>query len=102
MTLRRRVFEGRSTDELDNVIQVALCESVGRIQPPAYVWREIRQKVQCRKQRRKRVVAERYARDDGFYQPIAIFSVWGGRVPLSLACIIEQQVPMLLGVGWAT
>ena len=90
--------DGHFADELDDLIQGALCESVGLVQPPACVWGEIRRKVQCR----NRKGTGWYARGDSFYRPIGAFSVWESHVSLSLAYIIEQQTPILRVVGWAT
>jgi len=98
MTLRRGITERHSADELGNLIRWTLRDSVGRVQPPAYVWVNIRQKL-----RRRAVSRTRWrARSGGFYWPAGTFDVWEGRVPLSLICIIEQQMPMLRGIGWAT
>jgi hypothetical protein len=90
--------DGHFADELDDLIQGALCESVGLVQPPACVWGEIRRKVQCR----NRKGTGWYAGGDSFYRPTGAFSVWEGHVSLSLAYIIEQQMPILRVVGWAT
>ncbi len=108
-------------DELDRLIRWVLCESAGRAQPPAYVWERIERKVQRRMagkamqrmlvsvweevkrnvRRRMACRAEWYAGRGGLYQPMT-FSVWESRIPLSLVCVIEQSMPVLLGVGWAT
>jgi hypothetical protein len=85
--------EDHFADELDDLIQGALCESVGLVQPPG----EIRRKVQCR----NRKGTGWYAGGDSFYRPIGTFGVWEGHVSLSLAYIIEQQTPILRVVGWA-
>jgi len=121
MTLRRNMFDGRCTDALDDLCRWALCDSVGQVQPPAYVWEKIEQQVQRRMVSRPRWWAlarmweefkrnvrrhmggltGQYAGYETFYQPV-IFGVWEGSLPLSLVYIIEQPMPMLRGVGWAT
>ena len=97
MTSHKGVFEEHSADELDRLIQWTLRDSLGRIQPPpAYVWREIKRKVQ----RRMTSGAKRHAPRDSFYQPVEILGVWGSRVSPSLVCIVEQQMS-ILRFGWA-
>ena len=96
MTSHKGMFEERSADELDRLIQWTLHDSLGRIQPPAYVWREIKRKVQ----RRMTSGARRHALSGSFYQPIEILGVWGSRVSPSLVCIAEQQMS-ILRFGWA-
>ena len=97
---RDTLREEHSIDELDSLIRCALRESsrFAQAQPPAYVWTEI-------KRRAKQYMAgraRRPARLDVFYQPTNLSSVWESSISFSLACIIEQQMPMLRGIGWAT
>jgi len=119
MTLRRNMFDGRCADALDDLFRWALCDSVGQVQPPAYVWERIEQKVRRqgfsktrwwalakaweeakRKVRRQTGLSGRYAGCNSLYQPV-VFGVWEGSMPLSLVYIIEQSMPMLRGAGWA-
>jgi hypothetical protein len=94
----------RSADKLDDLIRLALCDRVGQAQPPAYVWREVADRCDrtWRAKHRTTGKARRYARPDRLSQPTHVFSLWEGHVPLSLAWIIEQQMPLLRGIGWAT
>jgi hypothetical protein len=123
MTSRKNVSEGRSTDELDDLLRWALCDSLGRAQPPAYVWESLEQKVRRRMaggarryvlvgvsvweevkrnvQRRVTGKAGWYAGRGELYQPV-MPSAGQGRVPFWLAYIIEQPVSLLPGIGWAT
>ena len=96
MTSHKDVFEERSADELDRLIQWTLRDSLGRIQPPAYVWREIKRKVQ----HRMTSGANRHALSSSLYQPAGVFGAWEGRVSPALVCIVEQQMS-LLRLGWA-
>lgn len=96
MTSHKGVFEERSADELDRLIQWTLHDSLGRIQPPTYVWREIKRKVQ----RRMASGAKRHTLSGSIYQPTGIFGAWEGRVSPSLVCIVEQQMS-ILRFGWA-
>ena len=120
MTLRRNLSEGRFTDALDGLIWCTLHDGVGQAQPPAHVWERIEQNAQRRvtgavtrqalsgvwaetKQVLCRRVRRRSAGCEGrvsLVQPM-MFSAWEGRIPLSLVCIIEQQMPMLR-LGWIT
>jgi hypothetical protein len=120
MTSRRNVSEGRFTDALDDLIRWTLHDSVGQVRPPACVWERIERKAQRRvtaragwhalagvwakveQNLRCRMTSQArgYAGRDRLVQPM-IFSVWEGRVPLSLVCIIEQQMP-IPRLGWVT
>jgi len=102
MTSHRDMLpEEQSTDKLGSLIRCVLCESVcesdsiAQVQPPAYVWEEIKRRAKPRTTGR----ARRHARREVFYQSTDLFSVWEGYISFSLACIIEQQMPMLRGVG---
>jgi hypothetical protein len=122
MTSRKNVSQGRSTDELGDLLRWALCDSLGRAQPPASVWESLEQKVRRRMaggarryvlvgvsvweevkrnvQRRMAGKAGWYAGRDGLYQPM-MSSACGG-IPFWLAYIIEQPMSILPGIGWAT
>ena len=120
MTLRRNVSEGRFADVLDGLIWCTLHDSVAQAQPPDHVWERIEQKVQrrvigtvgqrvlsCVCGEAKQVLWRQVQRQSRAYEgrmgqvrPM-IFSAWEGRVPLSLVCIIEQQMP-ILRLGWIT
>jgi len=121
MISRRNVPKGYCTDELGDLIWKALYSSADHVQPPAYMWERIEQEVQ----RRTVARAWRYTLAglweafkwniqhwmigqagwnrgcDGLCQPM-IFSGWKDRIPLSLVYIIEQPMPILRGMGWAT
>jgi len=98
MISRRGIERERSTDELGNLIRWTLYDSVGQVQPPACVWMNIRRKL------RRRAVSrtKQYVRRGDLYWPAEAFDVRGRSFPLPLACIIEQQMPVLRGIGWAT
>lgn len=122
MTSRRNMLERCSTHELDSLIRRALRDSVGQVQPPAYVWERIEQQARRRMASRstryaligvwaalrrnvRRRIAGRprlYVGGRSVYRPMELFSCWEGRIPLSLVYIIEQPMPILRGVGWAT
>lgn len=98
MTSRSGIERGRSTDELGNLIRWTLYDSVGQVQPPACVWMNIRRRL------RRRAVSrtKQYVRRGDLYWPAGAFGVRERSFPLPLACIIEQQMPVLRGIGWAT
>lgn len=121
MTSRRNVLpEEHVPDALDALIQCTLQAGAGQVQPPAYMWERIERQAQYRAlaragrrvlisvwhgirrnlERRMNDETRWYGGSDGLYVPMA-FSVWEGRVPLSLVCIIEQQMP-ILRLGWGT
>jgi hypothetical protein len=99
MTLHRHK-PGRGTDRLGDLIQHALCNSVGQAQPPAHVWKRIERKVQ----RRTTGQARRYANHTSdSYRPVT-FGVWESHFPLLLFYVAGQPMPLLVrgGAGWAT
>jgi len=98
MTSHKGIEGRRSADELGELIRWALFDSVGQAQPPAYVWLNIRQRLRRRATGRTRP----YVRRKILLWPAGPFSVQERNFPLSLTYIIEQQMPMLCGIGWAT
>lgn len=95
MTLRRYLSKERSTDELDRLIWWTLRSGADRGQPSAYVWKEIERKVR----RRMASKARWYVYDGGrnLCQPVPVdvLCVWASRVPLSLVCLVEHQMPIM-------
>jgi hypothetical protein len=121
MTSRRSALELCLGDEVDGLVRRALRDSLGQVQPPAYVWERLEQKARCRmagkavryvlgsvwaeiwRNMRRRVTGRtrQYVGRDRLYWPIEVFDCWEGCIPLSLVYIIEQPMPILRGVGWA-
>jgi hypothetical protein len=98
MTSHRSTAAGHTTDRLSKLIQRALSDNVGQAQPPAYVWMNIRQKLGRRVESKARVSVHR----EGLYWPAGAFGIQEGSFPLSLACIVELQMPVMRRIGWAT
>ena len=105
MTSHRDV-RGYSTDQLGNLIRWALHASVGCAQPPAHVWTKIKQRLRSQVGSRPRQYVCRYEhvrrRREHFYWSAGVLGVYPGGFSLSLACIVELQMPALRGVGWVT
>jgi hypothetical protein len=87
MTLHRHK-PGRGTDRLGDLIQHALCSSVGQAQPPAHVWKKIERKVR----RRMPGQGRQYADLTNTLQQSMTFGVWESRFPLLLFYVAGQPM----------